>query len=133
MVLLPRVITQSAMKKPNKTASLDWSSEAPLSTRFNDIYFSIDDGLAETTHVFIDSNQLTARFKTAESFTIAETGFGTGLNFLAAWALFNEQTPDTARLHFVTVEKYPLTQDDLTRALALWPELNGLSEQLIAQ
>jgi len=132
-VLLPKAITQTDMKKPNIFADLDWSSEAPLSTKFDDIYFSIDNGLAETNHVFLDSNQLSDRFKTTASFTIAETGFGTGLNFLAAWQLFNEQAQDTARLHFISVEKYPITPDDLTRALALCPELNAFSEQLIAQ
>ncbi|SER06875.1 tRNA 5-methylaminomethyl-2-thiouridine biosynthesis bifunctional protein [Amphritea atlantica] len=121
------------MKKPYTTANLDWSSEAPLSTRFDDIYFSTENGLAETNHVFLENNQLPERFREADSFTIAETGFGTGLNFLAAWRLFNKTAPPSARLHFVTVEKYPLTLDDLTQALALWPELNTLSDKLIAQ
>lgn len=121
------------MKTPNSIANLDWSSEAPLSTRFNDIYFSTENGLDETTYVFLDTNQLTGRFNVAESFTIAETGFGTGLNFLAAWRLFHAQSPAAAKLHFISVEKYPITPDDLTRALALWPELNMFSEQLIAQ
>ena len=52
---------------------------------------------------------------------IGETGFGTGLNFLCAWQLFEQRAPGTARLHFVSVEKYPLTRNDLQRALALWP------------
>ncbi|WP_299204792.1 bifunctional tRNA (5-methylaminomethyl-2-thiouridine)(34)-methyltransferase MnmD/FAD-dependent 5-carboxymethylaminomethyl-2-thiouridine(34) oxidoreductase MnmC [uncultured Amphritea sp.] len=121
------------MKKPNTFANLDWSSEAPLSTRFDDIYFSTENGLDETTYVFLDGNQLTDRFNAAESLTIAETGFGTGLNFLATWQLFNDQSPAAARLHFISVEKYPIIPDDLIKALALWPELSMFSEQLIAQ
>lgn len=64
---------------------------------------------------------------------IGETGFGTGLNFLCAWQLFEQHAVAGARLHFVSVEKYPLSHADLQRALALWPELKPLADQLLAQ
>ncbi|MBU2964972.1 bifunctional tRNA (5-methylaminomethyl-2-thiouridine)(34)-methyltransferase MnmD/FAD-dependent 5-carboxymethylaminomethyl-2-thiouridine(34) oxidoreductase MnmC [Amphritea sp. 2_MG-2023] len=115
------------------SSTLNWLSDTPTSPLFEDIYFSIDDGLAETNHVFLDSNQLPERFATASTFTIAETGFGTGLNFLATWKLFREQAPASAKLHFISVEKYPIALDDLIKALALWPELSMFSEQLIVQ
>lgn len=115
------------------SSTLNWLSDTPQSSLFEDIYFSVDDGLAETNHVFLDCNQLPERFATAKTFTIAETGFGTGLNFLAAWQLFKLHAPATAKLHFVSVEKYPIAPDDLTKALALWPELSMFSEQLIVQ
>ncbi|WP_417223843.1 bifunctional tRNA (5-methylaminomethyl-2-thiouridine)(34)-methyltransferase MnmD/FAD-dependent 5-carboxymethylaminomethyl-2-thiouridine(34) oxidoreductase MnmC [Amphritea sp.] len=115
------------------STKLHWLADTPTSALFDDIYFSIDDGLAETKHVFLDNNQLTERFATTVSFTIAETGFGTGLNFLAAWKLFNEQSAADAKLHFISVEKYPITKSDLVKALALWPELSMFSEQLIVQ
>ena len=64
---------------------------------------------------------------------IGETGFGTGLNFLCAWQLFEQHAAAGARLHFVSVEKYPLSPADLQRALALWPELKVFADQLLEQ
>ena len=119
-----------------ETASLVWRDGVPESSRFGDIYFSRDDGLEETRYVFLKHNKLPERFcevAEAGSFVIAETGFGTGLNFLAAWQAWREHGPcHTATLHFVSVERYPLTREDLEKALALWPELAPLAEQLIA-
>lgn len=116
-------------------AQLDWDDQGrPRSRVFDDVYFSSDSGLDETRHVFIEQNRLRERFaalEAGEKFVIGETGFGTGLNFLCAWQLFQEQAPATARLHFVSVEKYPLSPADLQRALALWPELADLSQQLL--
>jgi len=66
-------------------------------------------------------------------FTIGETGFGTGLNFLCAWQLWRECAPPDARLHFVSTEKYPLHPEELREALALWPELASLSQALLQQ
>ncbi len=51
-------------------------------------------------------------------------------------AAFLEQAPlsgNGSRLHFISVEKYPLTQADLRKALAAWPELAPLSQPLIDQ
>lgn len=116
-------------------ASLNWDAEGqPVSRVFGDVYFSKANGLEETRHVFLHHNQLPARWAAlAETshFTIAETGFGSGLNFLAAWDLWLTIAPESAQLHFVTVEKFPLNKTDLTRALALWPELKSLADQLI--
>ena len=75
---------------------MDWSAtpegEAPRSIFFDDIYFS-EGGLEETDHVFLRGNDLHERFKTASCFSIGELGFGTGLNFLGAWRLFDELAP----------------------------------------
>ena len=116
-------------------ATLDWATGLPYSTQFEDIYFSTDSGLEETRYVFLKQNQLPERWQQPDlcQFTIAETGFGTGLNFLCAWQLWNALAPDKARLHFISTEKYPLTPQDMTTALALWPELADLSTQLSAQ
>lgn len=117
-------------------AQLDWDDQGrPRSKVFDDVYFSTESGLAETRHVFIEQNRLTERFaalQPGERFVIGETGFGTGLNFLCAWQLFEAQADAGARLHFVSVEKYPLSPDDLRRALALWPELASFAERLLA-
>lgn len=121
----------------SRNAQLDWDDQGqPLSRQFGDVYFSRDDGLGETRHVFLASNELPARFAALPAggrLVIGETGFGTGMNFLCAWQLFDQLAPADARLHFVSVEKYPLARADLQRALALWPELAPWSDQLLEQ
>ncbi|WP_439888853.1 bifunctional tRNA (5-methylaminomethyl-2-thiouridine)(34)-methyltransferase MnmD/FAD-dependent 5-carboxymethylaminomethyl-2-thiouridine(34) oxidoreductase MnmC [Pseudomonas sp. MBLB4123] len=118
-------------------AQLDWDAKGqPLSRQYGDVYFSQDNGLEETRYVFLANNQLAERLAAlgdGEHLVIGETGFGTGLNFLCAWQLFAQQAPAGARLHFVSVEKYPLSRADLQRALALWPELAPFAEPLLAQ
>jgi tRNA 5-methylaminomethyl-2-thiouridine biosynthesis bifunctional protein len=118
---------------------LDWNEAGtPVSSEFGDVYFSNDNGLSETRYVFLQQNRLPERFShhDSDSFVIGETGFGTGLNFLATMAAFLERAPlsgNGSRLHFISVEKYPLTQADLRKALAAWPELATLSQPLIDQ
>lgn len=118
-------------------AQLDWDDQGrPYSRVFDDVYFSDLSGLEETRYVFIEQNRLKERFAALPAdgrLVIGETGFGTGLNFLCAWQLFEAQAVAGARLHFVSVEKYPLTAPDLQRALALWPELKPFADQLLAQ
>lgn len=118
-------------------AQIDWDEQGnPHSREFCDVYFSTESGLAETRHVFLVQNDLRTRFgELAEHglLVIGETGFGTGLNFLCAWQLFEECAATSARLHFVSVEKFPLSLSDLQRSLELWPELAGLADQLLAQ
>lgn len=118
-------------------ALIDWDEHGnPRSRDFSDVYFSTESGLDETRHVFLVQNDLRRRFTelpAGERLIIGETGFGTGLNFLCAWQLFDECAPDGARLHFVSVEKYPLSQGDLQRALVLWPELSRFADPLLEQ
>ena len=120
-------------------ARLDWNEAGtPVSSEFGDVYFSNDNGLSETRYVFLQQNRLPARFlhHDSDSFVIGETGFGTGLNFLATMAAFLEQALDPARcarLHFISFEKYPLTRADLRKALDAWPELASLSQELVEQ
>ncbi|MBC9251064.1 bifunctional tRNA (5-methylaminomethyl-2-thiouridylate)-methyltransferase MnmD/FAD-dependent cmnm(5)s(2)U34 oxidoreductase MnmC [Pseudomonas alcaligenes] len=118
-------------------AQLDWDAQGqPLSRQFDDVYFSRDDGLGETRHVFLQGTALAERCSALPAggrLVIGETGFGTGTNFLCAWQLFEQCAPADAQLHFVSVEKYPLTLADLQRALALWPELQPWAAQLLEQ
>jgi len=118
-------------------AQIDWDEQGnPHSRAFSDVYFSTDSGLEETRHVFLVQNDLRNRFAALPSggrLVIGETGFGTGLNFLCAWQLFAECAAADARLHFVSVEKFPLSRSDLQRALTLWPELASFAAQLIDQ
>lgn len=118
-------------------AQIDWDEHGnPHSRAFADVYFSTESGLAETRHVFLTQNELHERFSALPGdgrLVIGETGFGTGLNFLCAWQLFEACARPGARMQFVSVEKYPLSLDDLQRALALWPELSEFAEQLLTQ
>ncbi|MBR9857488.1 MAG: bifunctional tRNA (5-methylaminomethyl-2-thiouridine)(34)-methyltransferase MnmD/FAD-dependent 5-carboxymethylaminomethyl-2-thiouridine(34) oxidoreductase MnmC [Gammaproteobacteria bacterium] len=123
------------------TASLDWNDQGtPVAAAFDDVYFSNDDGLAETRYVFLGHNGLPERWINHDRslFVVAETGFGTGLNVLATWQAFidyRRQHPqgNTQRLHLISVEKFPLTHADLQQALGQWPELSILSERLLAE
>lgn len=121
---------------PVTHAQLDWDDQGrPHSRVFDDVYFSDQSGLDETRYVFLQQNRLQERFAALPAggrLVIGETGFGTGLNFLCTWQLFEQHAVAGARLHFVSVEKYPLSHADLQRALALWPELAPFAEQLLA-
>jgi tRNA U34 5-methylaminomethyl-2-thiouridine-forming methyltransferase MnmC len=92
----------------------------PISTQFDDPYYSLDNGLAETRHVFLDGNDLPARF--GAEFHIAELGFGTGLNLLVTWALW-DQAGRPGRLNFTSFEAFPMAVDDMRAALAHFPEV----------
>lgn len=114
---------------------VEWKQGQPFASTFQDVYFSSDNGVLETEHVFLQGNGLSKRWQqlTTNTFTITETGFGTGLNFLCAAKLWLETAPKEAVLNFTSVEKYPLTLADITTALQLWPELTTLSAPLLAQ
>ena len=124
-----------------QTADLDWQLvdgiDVPVSKQFGDVYFSKDNGLLETRHVFLNGNDLSTRLadlKPFEYFCVGETGFGTGLNILALWQLWQQVRPDNhSHLHAISVEKFPLSKTDLIRALNAWPELKPLAHQLISQ
>jgi tRNA 5-methylaminomethyl-2-thiouridine biosynthesis bifunctional protein len=114
---------------------LAWKDGQPFSSRFGDVYFSTDSGLEETRHVFLQGNDLARRFaalKPGENFCIGETGFGTGLNFLCAWQLFEQTAPSAASLDFFSTERFPINDDELRAALALWPALAVKVEALLA-
>jgi tRNA 5-methylaminomethyl-2-thiouridine biosynthesis bifunctional protein len=125
------------MKPVLPHAQLDWDDQGrPYSRVFDDVYFSDKSGLDETRYVFIEQNRLAERFAALPEggrLVIGETGFGTGLNFLCAWQVFEQHAAAGARLHFVSVEKYPLSPADLQRALGLWPELKVFADQLLEQ
>lgn len=129
------------MSSTIQTAILDWQCvdgiDIPVSRQFGDVYFSKDNGLLETRHVFLNGNDLTERLaelKPYQYFCVGETGFGTGLNILAVWQLWQQVRPDNhSHLHIISVEKFPLSKSDLERALRAWPELQILADQLIEQ
>ena len=118
-------------------AQIDWDDQGrPHSRQYDDVYFSKNEGIEETQHVFLEQNRLRERctaLTPQDCLVIGETGFGTGMNFYCAWQLFAEHAPRGARLHFVSVEKYPLTREDLARAVQLWPQLEPYWQPLLAQ
>ncbi len=121
-----------------KNAVLDWNEAGtPVSDQFDDVYFSNVNGLEETRYVFLKQNHLPERWLDFDQrrFVVAETGFGTGLNFLAAWhqfEQFKQQNPDAKlkELHFISFEKFPVSKADLVKAHQAWPELAHYAEQL---
>ena len=118
-------------------AQIDWDDQGrPHSRQYDDVYFAVNEGIEETRHVFLGQTRLAERFANLAPHAcvvIGETGFGTGMNFYCAWQLFEQHAHAEARLHFVSVEKYPLGRDDLARAIRLWPELAAYSQPLLEQ
>ena len=117
-------------------ATINWRDDTPHSEAFDDYYFSSENGIEETNNVFLQRNDLQQRWSCWQDtpgsvFTIAETGFGTGLNFLCAWQLWHQQDFDHSRLHFVSVDKYPLQRADLEKAYKNWPILEGFCQELL--
>ena len=120
------------MPSETSDAKIRWDAGVPVSTVFDDPYYSRQDGLAEARHVFLDGNRLTDRFAGTSVFTIAELGFGTGLNFLAALALWRRLAASGGVLRYVSFEKYPMDADEMDRALAAWPDLDGLRAEMLS-
>lgn len=117
----------------NQHTDLSWREtplgSVPISTRFDDPYYSLENGLAETNHVFLQGNDLPARF--GKHLHIAELGFGTGLNFLTtlqAWQAAGQPGPWT----FTSFEGFALTADQAAAALAAFPELQDLARPLLS-
>lgn len=110
---------------------LTWKQDGtPVDRRVDDVYYSVEDGLAESRAVFLTGCGLPEAWRERASFTIAELGFGTGLNFLAAWQMWRDHKPDDGWLNFVSFEGFPLDREDVERALQAWPELAELAAKL---
>lgn len=107
---------------------IEWQGSVPVARRFDDPYYSMADGLAETAHVFLGGNDLPRRFK--DGFHVAELGFGTGLNVLATWDAWRENGQDGV-LHYTSFEAFPMTKAEMARALEAFPALADLAAKLI--
>lgn len=109
---------------------LDWSvKNVPRSLRFDDLYFSDLDGLDETKYVFLHGNSLPEIWRCKDQFIIAETGFGTGLNFLATWQLWRETSTPNSNLIYYSIEKFPLTISQIVQSIGHWSDLKPLLEE----
>ena len=110
---------------------LTWNDDGtPVDSRVDDVYYSVEDGLAESRAVFLAGCGLPQAWQGRTRYTIAELGFGTGLNFLAAWQMWRDHRPEAGWLNFVSFEGFPLDREDVERALVPWPELKELADQL---
>jgi tRNA 5-methylaminomethyl-2-thiouridine biosynthesis bifunctional protein len=159
----PNNLTQASLGQ----ASLNWDAQGqPKSEEFDDFYFNTDSGIDESRYVFINPTQLPQRWLDHKgSFTILETGFGTGLNFILTWLewiTFQSSKTETVNnnkcisnkdisnkenalsnnphnqhvsnhLHFISIEKFPLDKAHIAQALALFPQLAHLTDQLITE
>lgn len=120
-----------------REASLFWDEQGlPYSNVFDDKYFCKESGYEEALYVSCHGNNLRERFTSLDKnvsgvFTIIETGFGTGLDFCCAWQLWCECAPCSWQLHFISIELYPLSIEQIKRALSVWPCLSPHREQLI--
>jgi len=104
----------------------------PYSEAYGDVYHSAEGGPAQARHVFLAGNGLPLRWQGRRSFTILETGFGFGLNFLATWQAWREDALRCERLHFVSIEKHPFTRHDLGVLHARYPEFAAQAAELHA-
>jgi tRNA 5-methylaminomethyl-2-thiouridine biosynthesis bifunctional protein len=104
--------------------------DTPYSPVFDDVYHSALGGPAQARHVFLAGNELPQRWQGRDRFVILETGFGTGLNFLAAWQAWRNDPQRCRRLHFISCEKFPLTAADLATCQQAWPEFAELAGEL---
>ncbi|MDD3528257.1 MAG: bifunctional tRNA (5-methylaminomethyl-2-thiouridine)(34)-methyltransferase MnmD/FAD-dependent 5-carboxymethylaminomethyl-2-thiouridine(34) oxidoreductase MnmC [Gallionellaceae bacterium] len=104
----------------------------PWSAAYGDLYHSAEGGPGQARHVFLRGSRLPERWQGRERFVILETGFGTGLNFLATWAAWRADPQACRRLHYIACEKHPFRGEDLAILHAAWPEFADLAAELRA-
>ena len=107
-------------------------SGTPMSPEYGDVYHSAASGPGQALHVFLRGNDLPARWANAKIFSIVETGFGLGLNFLATWHAWRHDPQRCERLHFVSIERHPFTTDHLAVLHPRFAEYASLSTILRA-
>jgi tRNA 5-methylaminomethyl-2-thiouridine biosynthesis bifunctional protein len=106
---------------------LDFRNETPRSIEFDDDYYSPEDGLAESTYVFIEGGDVINRMqalKAGETLTIGELGLGTALTLALILQAWSEHGSAGARCHVITIEKHPLSRSQLREASARWTSLS---------
>ncbi len=114
-----------------QTSPVTWDDDgAPRSRRHGDVYFSKDDGLAESRAVFLAGCDLPAAWADRRVFTVGELGFGTGLNVAALLHLWIKTRPTGSHLSIFTIENAPLAAAEALRALSVWPELEAIAHRL---
>jgi tRNA 5-methylaminomethyl-2-thiouridine biosynthesis bifunctional protein len=114
-------------------ASVEIKDEKVYSLQFDDIYYNTDNGPAESEYVFLAGNDLPSRWQEKPHFSIAETGFGTGLNFLVTLKAWLDDSARCENLDYYAIEAYPLRATQLVEIHAHWPRFSSLSSELIEQ
>ncbi|MGJ8527573.1 tRNA (5-methylaminomethyl-2-thiouridine)(34)-methyltransferase MnmD [Maritalea sp.] len=115
-----------------KENNLEWhENDRPFSPQFNDHFFSHNDGRLECDHVFLKGNNVQKRWLEATRFSIGELGFGTGLNLLETWRQWCELRQPGQQLHFTSFELYPMSADQIQRAIGPWPMLEEYCKILV--
>ncbi|MBS0342560.1 MAG: FAD-dependent 5-carboxymethylaminomethyl-2-thiouridine(34) oxidoreductase MnmC [Proteobacteria bacterium] len=113
---------------------LQWRADGvPQSPRFSDIYHTESGALAQARHVFLGGCGLPAAWANRAQWRILETGFGLGLNFLTSWQAWKDDPARPGLLHFVSVEAWPVSREDILRASGAYEELAPLVRQLAEQ
>ena len=112
--------------------SRDGDSIKAWSGLYDDIYFSSENGYAETMAVFITPTELPQRMTSRKGISVAELGFGSGLNFCATLAQFRQLAPAHARLYYFATEHAPLMADDIGQILSVYPQIKNEVKDLIA-
>ncbi|MES2975330.1 MAG: FAD-dependent 5-carboxymethylaminomethyl-2-thiouridine(34) oxidoreductase MnmC [Pseudomonadota bacterium] len=114
--------------------TVEWQADGtPFNPRFDDIYRSHSGGLEQARHVFMQGCGLPEAWAGQQQWRILETGFGLGLNFLAAWHAWREDPARPRMLHFAAIEAWPADPSDLIRSAAPYPELVPLAAELAAE
>lgn len=114
------------------TATIEWhDGDMPYSPEFGDHFYSRADGRGECGHVFVGGNGLPAGWQGKSAFTVAELGFGTGLNFAETWRQWSQDDRHSDRLTFVSFEQYPLSASEIDRALGVWPDIDAQRTDLV--
>jgi tRNA 5-methylaminomethyl-2-thiouridine biosynthesis bifunctional protein len=129
----PYVPTPASTHRADFTPVVWGDDGVPRSARFDDIYFSTADGLAESRSVFLQGCGLPEAWAGCDRFVVGELGFGSGLNILALLELWRRTREPGARLNVFSIEALPIAMEDARRALAAWPELADLTEMLTAR
>ena len=120
--------------RPVEAPALNWQEDVPAAAKAGDIYFSTENGLAESNYVFLEGNQLRDRWCTVgveQPFVIGEVGCGTGLNACLTLAEWLKDRPEGGSLHYIAIDHAPLSPADAKRALSRWPELAPILTTLI--
>lgn len=117
------------------TEPVEWHPDGrPFSARFQEGYHSEAGAVAQARHVFLGGCGLPGAWAHAPQWRILETGLGLGLNFLTSWQAWRDDPARPGRLHFVSIEGYPVSAADLLRAAAAQgPALAALGAELAAQ
>ncbi|NYT62430.1 FAD-dependent 5-carboxymethylaminomethyl-2-thiouridine(34) oxidoreductase MnmC [Alcaligenaceae bacterium] len=106
----------------------------PMNPDFGDVYHPGWGALEQARKVFLHGNGLPQRWQGKGSFTVCETGFGLGNNFVALWQAWRTDPQRSARLHVLSFEAHPFARQDMQRALAdrLPQPEKALADQLVA-